>query len=111
MLGGGFRNQQAVVVGHGDPLPIAALPETIDDAVDRREAPCALEHSHRPPGRRIVDPHGIAHEICQALGGRHYRSGSSRLGPTLHNPLTDRGLDRVVVAACTAETERGSASR
>ena len=53
----------------------------------------------------------IAHEICQALGGRHYRSGSSRLGPTLHNPLTDRGLDRVVVAACTAETERGSASR
>ena len=53
----------------------------------------------------------IAHEICQALGGRHYQSGSSRLGPTLHNPSTEHGLDRVVVAACTAEGEREPAKR
>ena len=53
----------------------------------------------------------IAHEICQALGGRHYQSGSSRLGPTLHNPLTEHGLDRVVFAACTAEGEREPAKR
>lgn len=52
----------------------------------------------------------IAHDICQALGGRHYQSGSSQLGPTLHNPWTEHGLDRVVVAACTAEREKGSAA-
>ena len=48
---------------------------------------------------------GIAHVICQGLGGRHYRSGSSRLGPTVHNPHAEHGLDREVVAACTAERE------
>ena len=53
----------------------------------------------------------IAHSICQALGGRHYQSGSSRLGPKLHNPLAEHGLDRVVVAACTAEREKVSAKR
>ena len=53
----------------------------------------------------------IAHDICQALGGRHYRSGSSRLGPTLHNPLAEHGLDRVVVAACTAARENVSANK
>lgn len=47
----------------------------------------------------------LAHVICQALGGRHYQSGSSRLGPVLYNPQAEHGLDRVVTAACTAETE------
>ena len=47
----------------------------------------------------------VAHVICQGLGGRHYQSGSSRLGPTLHNPQTEHGLDRVVIAACTERTE------
>ena len=48
---------------------------------------------------------GIAHAICQGLGGRHYRSGSSRLGLTVHNLQAEHGLDREVVAACTAERE------
>lgn len=48
----------------------------------------------------------VAHGICQALGARHYRSGSSRLGPVVHNPQAEHDLDRVVVAACTAEKER-----
>ena len=47
----------------------------------------------------------IAHGICQALGGRHYQSGSSRLGPAIYNPQAEHGLDRVVIAACTAERE------
>ena len=50
----------------------------------------------------------LAHDICQVLGGRHYRSGSSRLGPVVHNPQAKHGLDRVVFAACTAERERAS---
>ena len=50
----------------------------------------------------------LAHGICQGLGGRHYKSGSSRLGPVRHNPLAEHGLDRVVVAACTAARERAS---
>ena len=50
----------------------------------------------------------IAHGICQGLGGRHYRSGSSRLGPTVYNPQAEHGLDRVVIAACTAERERAA---
>ena len=50
----------------------------------------------------------LAHSICQALGGRHYQPGSSRLGPVLHNPLAEHGLDRVVIAACTAHWERAA---
>ena len=50
----------------------------------------------------------LAHGICQALGGRHYRSGSSRLGLMLHNPQTEHGLDRMVVAACTGEKEKAA---
>ena len=50
----------------------------------------------------------IAHGICQALGSRHYRSGSSRLGPVLYNPQAEHGLDRVVFAGCTAAREGAS---
>lgn len=50
----------------------------------------------------------LAHRICQVLGGRHYRSGSSRLGPVHYNPQAEHGLDRVVFAACTAEREGAS---
>lgn len=48
---------------------------------------------------------GYAHIICQGLGGRHYRSGSSRLGQTRVNLRAEHGLVREVIAACTAETE------
>ena len=50
----------------------------------------------------------LAHRICQVLGGRHYRSGSSRLGPVHYNPQAEHGLDRVVFAACTTEREGAS---
>lgn len=49
---------------------------------------------------------GIAHSICQGLGGRHYRSGSSRLvGPAVFAPKAAYGLVRPVRAACTTERE------
>lgn len=46
-----------------------------------------------------------AHAICQGLGGRHYRSGSSRLGPVARDPRTQHGMVREVFAACGAERE------
>ena len=47
----------------------------------------------------------IAHIICQGLGGRHFQSESSRLGPTIFNPQAEHGLERAVTAACAAEQE------
>ena len=48
---------------------------------------------------------GLAHIICQGLGARHYRSGSSRLGRTIQVRQARHGGVREVVAACTAEGE------
>lgn len=50
----------------------------------------------------------IAHVICQGLGGRHYRSGSSRLGPMTSDSLAQHGVVRQVFAACGAERENAS---
>ena len=47
----------------------------------------------------------IAHSICQGLGGRHYASGSSRLGKKVRSPMSEHGIARTVTAACTAKRE------
>ena len=47
-----------------------------------------------------------AHLICQALGGRHYQSGSSRLGRRLYTSGTKEHEVREMRAACTADGEQ-----